>query len=185
MESAGSACRNSGKMRRRSVAHAPSVRCSHWSEQIEWKTGRRHEWRRGTQECVRHKQRSKKRSIEGPREEIFHLELFGFAVEVGESDLDVAAKLPDNLTAGAAGRSEKLGVGSHGDAAKFARAFRDCFPNGDAFGAYGEAVGRVFDVAAGENAAVFGFERRADQEMGERCVGVLAGGDGGFGQSHS
>jgi hypothetical protein len=51
------------------------------------------------------------------------------------------------LTASAAGRSERFGVGDDGDGVETAFTFADGFEDGDAFGADGESVGRVFDVA--------------------------------------
>src|SRR5579863_3286959 len=44
-----------------------------------------------------------KRIIERPREQIFQANYLGLAVQVGESELDVAAKLPQNLPARATG----------------------------------------------------------------------------------
>src|SRR5439155_23244894 len=42
------------------------------------------------------------------------------------------------------------------------------------FGADGQAVRRILDVAAGDHGAVGGFERGAHLEVRESCVGVLA-----------
>ena len=44
-----------------------------------------------------------KLSIKSSREQVFHLDGFGFAFEVGHGDGDVAAEFPDYLAADAAG----------------------------------------------------------------------------------
>src|ERR1035441_7707351 len=119
------------------------------------------------------------RGIEGLREEIFQAIGFGFAGQVDQHQLHVAAKLPENLPAGAAGRCEIFGIGGHGHAAEVADAFRDCLEHGHAFGAEGEAVGSIFHVASGMNAAVVVFDGRAYQELGEWREGIQAGGKGG------
>src|ERR1039458_5280917 len=97
------------------------------------------------------------RGIEGLREKIFQLIGFGFAVQVDQDQLHVAAKLPENLPAGATGRREIFGIGGHGHAAELAYAFRDRLEHGHAFGAEGEAVGGIFYVAPGVNPAVAVF----------------------------
>src|ERR1022692_35606 len=119
------------------------------------------------------------RGIEGLREEIFQAIGFGFAGQVDQHQLHVAAKLPENLPAGAAGRCEIFGIGGHGHAAEVADAFRDCLEHGHAFGAEGEAVGGILHVAPGMNAAVVVFDGRAYQELGEWREGIQAGGKGG------
>ena len=90
-------------------------------------------------------------------------------------DLEVAAELPENLTAGAARRRRRFGVGDDRDAREDAVAFRQRLEHRDALGADRQAVGRVLDVAAGDDRAVAGLERRADLEVREGGVGVLAG----------
>ena len=62
------------------------------------------------------------RNIEGLREEIFQLVGFGFAVQVDQHDFDIAAELPEDLPAGAAGRREHAGIGRHRHAAELADA---------------------------------------------------------------
>src|SRR6185503_5633485 len=49
----------------------------------------------------------------------------------------------------------------------------------DTLGADGQTVGRVLDVAAGDDRAVAGFERGAHPELRERRIRVLAGAPGG------
>ena len=110
------------------------------------------------------------------------MEGFGLAVQVGQHQFDIAAELPEDLPAGAAGRRQHVGIGGHRDAAELARAFGDGFEDGHALGAEGQAVGGVFDVAAGVDAAVDVFQRRADLEVRERRMGVFAGRERGFDQ---
>src|ERR1019366_6177206 len=119
------------------------------------------------------------RGIEGLREKIFQLIGFGFAGQVDQHQFHVAAKLPENLPAGAAGRREILGIGGHGHAAEVADAFGDGLEHGHAFGAEGEAVGGILDVAPGMNPAVAVFDGRAYEELGEWREGIQAGGQGG------
>src|ERR1017187_7647250 len=119
------------------------------------------------------------RGIEGLREKIFQAIGFGFAGQVDQHQLHVAAKLPENLPAGAAGRCEIFGIGGHGHAAELADAFRDCLEHGHAFGAEGEAVGGILHVAPGVNPAVAVFDGRAHEELGEWREGIEAGGQGG------
>ena len=60
-----------------------------------------------------------------------------------------------------------------------ARAFGDRFEHRHALGAKGQAVGRVFDVAAGVDAAGVVFESGAHAEMRKRRVGVFTRGQRG------
>ena len=50
--------------------------------------------------------------------------------------------------------------------------------DGVALGADGQAIGGVFDVAAGENAAILQQDGGADMEMGIRRIGVFHSGAG-------
>jgi hypothetical protein len=118
--------------------------------------------------------------VEGFGEEVAHLDDFGFALEIGQDNGDVAAEFPDELAAGAAGWSQGVGVGNHRDGIEAALTFAERFEDGDAFGANGQAVGGVFDVATAEDAPRSGAESGTDTEIGKRSMGVLAGllGDG-------
>ena len=58
------------------------------------------------------------------------------------------------------------GVGDHGDRHELAMPLGERLEHGDAFGADGEAVGGVLDVAAGDNVAGDGLKRGADLEAG-------------------
>ena len=62
------------------------------------------------------------------------------------------------------------------------RARGDGVEDGVALGANGQAIGSVFDVAAGEDPAVVGQQRSADGEPAIRTVGLLAGRNRGFPQ---
>src|SRR4051794_25006163 len=57
-------------------------------------------------------------------------------------------------------------------------AFRDGLEHRHALGADGQAIGRVLDVAATDDLAVLGFQRRADLEMREGREGVPPRGPG-------
>src|SRR5215472_5963855 len=104
--------------------------------------------------------------------------LLDLPARVDQDDLDVAAELPQDLAAGAAGRGQRVRVGSDGDAAELTDAFADGLENGDALGADGEAVGRVFDVATGVDAAVGVFQGGAYLEFRVGGEGVGARGKG-------
>src|SRR2546421_246821 len=86
--------------------------------------------------------------VEGTRKEVAHLQSFCVAAKVCEHHGDVAAELPDELAARAAGRRQTLRVGDDGDCAEASRAFRNCLPDSDALGAHRQLVGRALDVAA-------------------------------------
>src|SRR5215471_14464169 len=91
--------------------------------------------------------------VEGFGKKIAHWDGFHFAFEIGEDDGDVAAEFPDDLAAGAARRSERIGVGDDGDGVEAAFAFANSLENSDTFRADGKPVGSVFNIAAAENAA--------------------------------
>ncbi len=88
----------------------------------------------------------------------------GGPLEIGEDDLDVAAVLPQELAARPARRRRRAGVGDDRDPRERGLSFRQRLHQRDALGADGQAVGRVLDVAAGDEAPVGRFERRADLE---------------------
>ena len=102
------------------------------------------------------------------------------ASQVGQHDLDVAGELPENLTARAARRRRRLGVGHDRNAAKAAMALGERLEHRDALGAHRQAVGGVLDVAAGDDRAVGGFEGGADLEAGVVGDRVFAGGARGL-----
>src|ERR1039457_665722 len=121
-----------------------------------------------------------KRRIEWPWEKIFQAEGFRLAVEVGEHQFHIAAELPEDLAASAAGRCERIGVRDDGHAPELACAFGDRLEDGYALGAQSQAVTGVLHVAAGVDVAGGVFQRRAHFEMGERGMGILPGGESGF-----
>src|SRR3984893_13658720 len=92
-----------------------------------------------------------------------HLE---FPFQVGEDNLRVAAKFPDNLPASSARRRERISVGHDGHGVEPALAFGDCLENRDALGAQRQAVGGVLHIAAGENSARFRAHRSANAKVG-------------------
>jgi hypothetical protein len=114
------------------------------------------------------------RGIERFREEIAHLQDFGFAFQVGEDYRDVAAKFPDQLATGAAGWRQNVGIGDDGDGVEAALAFADGLENGGAFGADGQAIGSIFHVTAAEDAAGSGAKGGPDSKIGVGSVSVFA-----------
>lgn len=119
------------------------------------------------------------RRVKWARQEIERTFALDFAVEIGEDHWDIAAKFPNDLTTGPAGRRERHGIGDNCDGVEFAFAFGDGFENGDTFRADREAVARVFDVASGEDAARFGAHGGADAKMGEWRMRLLPSRAGG------
>jgi hypothetical protein len=113
--------------------------------------------------------------VERLGEEIAHLELLGFAFEIGKDYRDVAAKFPDELAAGTARWSEGVGVGDDGDSVEAALALADGFEDGHALSADGEAIGGVLDVAAAEDSARCSAQCGADTEVGVWSVSIFAG----------
>src|SRR5450759_449993 len=122
------------------------------------------------------------RDIEGLREKFFHPIGFGFAAQVDQHQLHVAAEFPEDLPAGAAGRRQIIGIGGHRHAAELADAFGDRLKHRHAFGAKRQPVGGILYVAPGMNPPAAVFNRRAHQELRERREGVQAGGEGGVNQ---
>ena len=98
----------------------------------------------------------------------------GLAFQVREDYFQIAAELPEDLAACAAGWGRGFGVGDNRDATEFAVAFREGFEHRHALGADGEAVRSVLDVAAGDDEAGRRLQRGADFESGIRGVRVPA-----------
>src|ERR1700683_4612547 len=103
-------------------------------------------------------------------------------MRISEHQFHVAAEFPEDLPAGAAGRSEHVRVRRHGHATEVARAFRDGLEHGHALGAKSQSIGRVLDVATGMDAARRVFESCAYFESGEGRVRVMPGAQRGFDQ---
>src|SRR5208283_507723 len=131
---------------------------------------------------------SQESRVEGPGEDVGQAQGLKLAVQVHQDDLEVPAELPQNLAAGPAGRSESIGIGGNGDAREADSPFGDSLQHSDSFGANGETVGGVLDVATREDgwlASIGGglFERRTDLEARVGCMGLLPGGDGGLNEA--
>ena len=92
--------------------------------------------------------------------------------EVRENDLQVPAELPQDLAARPARRRGRIRIGDDGDPREGAMALGQRFEHGHTFRANGQAVGRVLDVAAGDDRPVGALERGADPEVREVGVGV-------------
>src|SRR5690348_10930600 len=112
-------------------------------------------WRRAAQQrntrtdsssrCSYRKERiSEARGVEGFGKKIRHANGFRLTFEIGEDDGDIAAKLPNELAASAAGRGQRVRVGDDSNRIEAAFAFADGFENGHALGADGEPVRGVF-----------------------------------------
>ena len=118
---------------------------------------------------------------EGCGEEVGDGGLVEGAVLLGEEDDGVGgAEFEDGLAAGSAGLAGgvvEVGDGDGADADGGA-VEGDGGGDGGLLGAGGEAVGGVFDVAAGDDGAVCEQEGGADAEVAVGRVGVLGGGDG-------
>src|SRR6266849_4322656 len=113
------------------------------------------------------------RGIERLREQISHLEDFGLAFEIRHDHGNVAAKFPNQLAAGSARRRKSIGIRHHGNGLEPALAFTDGLEDGDAFGANGEAIGGVFNVAPAKNSAGSGAERGPHAKIGVRRMRVF------------
>ena len=104
------------------------------------------------------------------------------ALQVRENHVEVAAELPQDLSACTAGRRWHLGISDDRDPAKVSMTFRDRLEHSDSFGADRQPVRGVFHIASGHYRAVGRFERGADQEMRELRVRVQACSAGGSNQ---
>src|SRR5215208_2213790 len=100
--------------------------------------------------------------------------LSGLTTQVRQDHLEVAAEFPKYLPAGAAWRRGLRRGGDDRHPAELAMSLRDCLEHRDARGADGQPVGRVLDIAAGDDQAARGLEGGADLEAGERRVRVAA-----------
>ena len=118
---------------------------------------------------------SEETRIEWQRQQIFELMPAGLATQIGEDDFEVAAELPQDLPARAARWRRRNGVRDDRYAPEFAMPFGERLEHRDAFSADREAVSRVLDVAASDDDAVGGFERRADLELRVGGLGMTPG----------
>ncbi len=108
---------------------------------------------------------------------------FGLAARIDEQDFDVAAQFPQNLSAGATGRRECIGIRRDGEPAEGACALGNRLEDRYALGAERQAVTSVLDIAAGVEAAGRVFERSSDTEMRIRRVRIFARRERRFEQS--
>src|SRR5437899_13010015 len=113
------------------------------------------------------------RGVEWSGKQFAQLDDLRFALENGHDHAKVTAEFPDQLAAGAAGWGQSVGVSHHGNSVEAALAFADGFENGDAFGAHGEAVGRILDVAAAKNPSGRSAQGGANAKIRVRRVGVF------------
>jgi len=107
-------------------------------------------------------------SVKGLGKKSAHLDHFHFAFEVGKDHRDVATEFPDELAARAAGRGQRFGVGHYGNGVETALAFADGFEDRDAFGADGQSIRGVFDVAPAKDSAGSGGGERRRRENWNR-----------------
>src|SRR4051794_1876002 len=75
----------------------------------------------------------------------------GWPVQVPKNDIDVAAILPEELTARAARRRGRVGVGDDGDAGEDGLTVGERLDERNPFGTQGQSVGSVLDVAAADD----------------------------------
>ena len=118
---------------------------------------------------------------EGCGEEVGHGGLGDGAVFGWEEDDGVGgAELVDGLAAGSAGLAGGVVEIGYGDGADADCGAVEADGGGDGrlLGAGGEAVGGVFDVAAGDDDAVVEEDGGSDAEVAVRGVGVVRDGSG-------
>src|SRR5262249_4667985 len=96
----------------------------------------------------------------------------GASLEVDDADPDVAAQLPQDLAAGAAGGRRPRRVRHHRDRVEAADALGDRLEHGHALRAQREAVSRALDVSAGDDRAVPAAQGGAHVEAGGGGVGA-------------
>jgi hypothetical protein len=113
-------------------------------------------------------------AIEGQRQQIAQPVAAFLLGKVRQDDLDVSSKLPEHLPTGTTRRRRLVGVRGDHDPGKCALSVREGFEDRNTLCADGEAVGRVLDVAAGEDPAVCGFECGADFEPLEVGAGMVS-----------
>jgi len=126
--------------------------------------------------------------LEGGGEERSDSDLGDRAFFAGEKDDGFGgAELVDGLAAGSAGLAGGVVEGGDGDGADAdLRAMEtDGCGDGGLFGADGETVGGVFDVAADDDSTVRKQDSGADTEAAVRSVGVVSDGDGALLQVRS
>lgn len=117
-------------------------------------------------------------AVEGGGEEVAQDEVRAAVVAAEGDDVHLFVEFEHDLAAGAAGgEGDGLGAGDDADEGG-SGAFDDDAADGDAFGAVGEAVTGVLDVAAGDDVVVVCVDGGADAKLGVGGVGVGLGGAG-------
>ena len=112
------------------------------------------------------------------RQQFGHSMSRGFTLEVPQNNLDVACKFPQELPTCATRGGRRIWWRDDSDAAEVAMALRQRLPQRHAFGTDGQPVGRVLDVASGDDRAVAGFEGSTHFEAGKVRARMFARGTG-------
>jgi hypothetical protein len=98
-------------------------------------------------------------------------------VAVDESDF-LNAKFGHDLSTRTARGDGRCGIGDHDDASKVFRTLSDRLMDGDAFGAEGESIRKILDIAAAELSAIVALYGCAHKKLRVRRMGVAACGPG-------
>ncbi len=85
-------------------------------------------------------------------------------VAVDESDF-LNAKFGHDLSTCTAGGDGRCGIGDHDDATKVFRALSDGLMDGDAFGAEGEPIRKILDIATAELSSIVTFYGSAHKKL--------------------
>ena len=88
-----------------------------------------------------------------------------FTLKIAKYDGRILRKLPDNLPASSARRRQGISVGYDREFSEVPLTLRQGLPDGDALGAYGQAVTGAFNVTADVDFSFIGLYRGADQEI--------------------
>ena len=100
-------------------------------------------------------------------------EVLGLPLVVEADDLHLGGEFLHHLPAGAAGDAVVLALPSDDDAFEIPMALNDGLEDGGAFGTDGEAVGGVFNVAAGVGLTIFCQQGCAYFKIGIWCIRIL------------
>src|SRR2546428_7883914 len=95
-------------------------------------------------------------------------------LQVGEDDLQVTSKLPQDLAACAARRRRLVGIRDDRNTRERAMPLRDRLEHRNALSANRQPVSGVLDIAAGYHASVGRFESGADVEVRKGSVRMFA-----------
>ena len=106
-----------------------------------------------------------KSRIKSTRQQIGDVKRFALAVEIRKHDRRAFRKLPDDLTASAAGRRQSIRIGNNGQRGELSLTFRQRFPDRYSFGANCQTITRALDVASGVDLAAFSSHCRTDKKI--------------------